>query len=78
MIKSRAVTEPNGQRVAFYLGPWKVGAVYLNSLRLRGSTDNWTAVCYLPGISELGHFDSRESATKTLETVIQNWVSMIL
>ena len=73
MTTIKRVVEPCGSRVAFYLGPWKVGVAYYDGLRPKGEGSAWTAACYLPGIKALGHFTSLEAAGQGLEDSICSW-----
>lgn len=60
----------------FFLGKWKVGSVYYDSLRTRGDPLAYKATCSLPGIkAHLGTFETTEQAKAKVEFAVNYWVN---
>ena len=70
--------EPNPDRYSTgdtaKVGKWRVGMVFMDSLRPVGSPLEWAALSTLPGLKQrLGDYRTEEEAKTRVETAVTHW-----
>ena len=65
----------NGQYTALNLGKWRVGSVYLDSMRSKDDPLVYAATCRLPGIKDdLGRYATELEAKQRVEGAVAHWL----